>query len=162
MKNFVRTERVVGFNPESVKAPVVLRCAAFLIDYVILVVFPILALMIGRLFGNDGSKLLNSEISSLGWGLALLVGLANLVLLPLYSGQSLGKTLTGLRIVTYDGTTPSIGALLLRHTLGYIASALPAGAGFLMAFAGSSGRALHDRMAKTHVIFARRKPMSEE
>lgn len=162
MKNPVKMEKVLGFDPESVKAPVLLRCAAFLIDYVILVVFPILALMIGRLFGNDGSKLLNSEISSLGWGLALLVGVANLVLLPLYTGQSVGKILTGLRIVTYDGATPSIGALLLRHTVGYALSALPAGAGFVMAFGGSTGRALHDRIAKTHVIFARRKTISEE
>lgn len=145
---------VTAFDPSAVMAPALLRCAAFLIDYLLLVVFPIIALVIGRLLGNDGSKLLNSEISSVGWGLAIFIGIANLILLPTFNGQSLGKLLTGLRIVGPDGRMPTVGALTLRHTVGYLASILTLGAGFLLAFLGHSGRALHDRIAKTHVIFA--------
>lgn len=144
-----------GFDPGPLRAPALLRCAAFLIDYLLLLVPPVLALLIGRLVGLDGSKLLNSSISSFGWGLALVIGVANFVILPLYSSQSVGKYMTGLRIVSYDGARPSIGSLLLRHTAGYLSSILSLGFGFLMAFGGGSGRALQDRIAKTHVIFAR-------
>lgn len=161
MKKSATVPRIVNFDPEAVKAPVLLRCAAFLIDYLLIVFFPVLALVLGRLLGNDGSKLLNSEISSFGWVLALLIALANLLFLPLYTCQSVGKMLTGLKVVGKDGGPPTLGALALRHSLGYLVTALTFGIGFLIAVLGSSGRALHDKLGKTYVIYAEEKPAGE-
>lgn len=151
----------MNFDPEAVKAPVLLRCAAFLIDYMLIVFFPVVTLVLGRMLGNDGSKLLNSEISNFGWVLALLIALANLLFIPLYTCQSIGKMLTGLKVVGRDGGPPTLGALALRHTLGYLVTGLTVGIGFLVAVLGHSGRALHDRIGRTYVIFAEGKPAGE-
>lgn len=153
--------KAVNFDPGAVRAPVILRVAAFFIDYVLIVIFPVAALLFGRIIGNDGSKLLNSSISSLGWVLGALVAVGNLFFLPFFSCQSVGKMLTGLKIVSKDGNPPSLRALALRHTVGYLAGFVTLGLGFVAAFVGRSGRTLHDKMAGTYVIFAKEKPLSE-
>lgn len=161
MRKTSTVSKVVKFDAEAVKAPVILRGAAFLIDYFLILIFPVLALLFGRIIGNDGSKLLHSEISSLGWVLGLLVAAANLFFLPFYTCQSVGKMFTGLRIVSSDGNPPSLGALALRHTIGYVATFVTLGIGFLIAVTGRSGRALHDRLFKTYVIFAKEKTLRD-
>lgn len=153
--------KVVNFDPTSLKAPVILRSAAFFIDYVLIVMCPVVALVFGRLIGNDGSKLLNSEISSLGWVLALLTAVANLFFLPFYTGQSLGKMITGLKVVAGDGRPPSLKVLALRHTVGYLVTVLTLGVGFIFALTGRTGRTLHDRLFGTYVIYAEPKPLSD-
>ncbi len=155
-------KKIVGFDAVSCKAPLVLRCAAFLIDYLLIVFFPVLALLIGRLLGYDGARLLNSTVSSVGWTLTIFIGVANLIFLPMYLSASVGKILTGLRIVTLDGAPPSLGALALRHTVGYALSILSLGAGLLPVLISPRGRSLHDRLAGTVVIFAEEKLKQDE
>src|SRR6185503_20430239 len=87
-------EILVGFSPEAVKAPFLLRCGALIIDYIVVVAIPVIGLLVSRLSGNDGAKLLNEGLSSAGWLIAVLVGLTNIVLLPMFSGQTLGKIMT--------------------------------------------------------------------
>ncbi len=132
VKRALRTERViVDFDAERLKAPFLLRCGAFLIDYILLISIPVIGLLIARYSGDDGAKLLNSEINSTGWLIALLVGLTNFVIFPMFSGQTLGKMLTGLRVVNINGDFPSFGKLLLRHSIGYFLTLLTGGLGFL-------------------------------
>ena len=50
---------VVDFDAERLRAPFLLRCGAFLIDYILLVCIPVLFLILGRFYGIDGVKLLN-------------------------------------------------------------------------------------------------------
>src|SRR5687767_9108738 len=94
-----RREIIVGFSPAEVKAPFLLRCGALTIDYIVFIAIPVIGLLVSRLSGNDGAKLLNDGLSSAGWVVAVLVGIVNIVLLPMFAGQSLGKIVTGLRIV---------------------------------------------------------------
>jgi uncharacterized RDD family membrane protein YckC len=152
---------VVKFDPEELKAPFLLRCGAFLIDYILIISIPVLSLLIGRMIGNDGIKLLNSEVSNTGWMVAVLLGLTNFVIFPMFSGQSLGKMLTGLKIVRRDGTTPTFWALLLRHTLGYLLTGLTVGLGFLLAAFNNKGKSLHDYVAGTLVIYGRKRIVKE-
>lgn len=73
-------------------------------------------------------------------------------------GQTIGKMAAGIRVIPADpGAPPServpFGQAVVRAA-GYLASALPAGLGFLPAFFGQERRALHDRLADTRVVKA--------
>jgi len=156
--NNAKTEEiVVEFDAERLKAPFLLRCGAILIDYVFFVSVPVISLLIGRFLGDDGTKLLNSSLSNAGWLIAVLIGLTNFIIFPMFSGQSVGKMLTGLRIVKTDGKSPSFSNLLLRHLLGYPLTLMTGGLGFLISAFNSRGRALHDFIAGTIVIYGQRR-----
>jgi uncharacterized RDD family membrane protein YckC len=149
-------EIIVAFAPEQVKAPFFLRCGALLLDYVLIVAFPVVCLLLGRVSGDDGAKLLNGDWNSAGWLIAILFAVADLVLLPAFSGQSIGKIAAGLRIVKLDGTPASTGTILLRQTVGYLITLLTGGIGFMISVFSSKGRALHDYLTGTVVIYAER------
>lgn len=83
----------------------------------------------------------------------LLAGLY-LVIFWRISGQTPGKWLMGLKVVSVDGRRLSIARASLRF-VGYLASALPFYAGFLWIL-GPERRAWHDRLARTQVIYVRR------
>lgn len=148
---------IIDFDAERLKAPFLLRCGAVLIDYILLICLPVVSLLLGRSFNYDGAKLLNSEISNAGWLIMILFALTNFVIFPLLTGKSLGKMLTGLRIVKADGNPPRLGSLLIRHLIGYPLTILTAGLGFLPAVFSPKGRALHDLLAGTVVVYGRLK-----
>ncbi len=147
---------IVGFDTEKLKAPFLLRCGSLLIDYILIVSVPAGSILLGRFIGYDGSKLLNSEINNAGWLIMILLALTNFVIFPMFSGQSIGKLLTGLRITNKDGTMPGFSTLLLRHLVGYPITLLTGGLGFLLAAFTSNGRALHDYLAGTTVVFGQK------
>lgn len=150
----VKTERViVNFDAERLKAPFLLRCGAILIDYILLIAVPVVSLLIGRSFEYDGTKLLNSEVSNTGWLIMALLIITNFVIFPMFSGQSIGKMLTGLRIVRSDGNPASFSRLLVRHLIGYPLTILTGGLGLLLAVFNHKGRALHDLLAGTVVVY---------
>jgi len=147
---------VLNFDAARLKAPFLLRCGAILIDYILLVAVPVLSLLLGRYFEYDGAKLLNSEISNTGWLITVLIALTDFVILPLIVGQSVGKMLTGLRVVKSDGSPATLKNLCLRHLIGYPLTILTAGVGFFLSVFSSRGRALHDFIAGTVVIYGKR------
>lgn len=147
-------EYVVNFSAAQVRAPFLLRCGALLTDYVIIVSIPVITLLVSRYLGNDGARLLNDELYSAGWIIAILLGITNFILLPMFAGQTLGKMLTGIRIVAIDGTSASASRMALRQTLGYLLTAGSLGLGFIVSIFSSKGRALHDFLAGTVVIYA--------
>lgn len=153
-------EVVIGFSAEAVRAPFLLRCGALIIDYIIVVAIPVVALLLSRFAGNDGTKLLNDGLSSAGWLIGILLGVTNMVFLPMFTGQTFGKIVTGLRIVRLDGTTPAIGTVAFRQTVGYFLTLASFGIGFLVCAFSSKGRALHDYLAGTVVIHAERREKS--
>lgn len=148
---------IVDFDVERLKAPFLLRCGAILIDYILLVAVPVISLLIGRSFEYDGAKLLNSEVSNAGWLIMILFGITNFVIFPMFSGQTIGKMLTGLRVVKSDGNAASFTNLLVRHLIGYPITILTAGIGFFIAVINSSGRALHDLIAGTIVVYGKKR-----
>lgn len=152
-----KTERViVNFDAERLKAPVSLRCGAFLIDYILLILILVLSLIVGKLIGIDPSKPLDNEVVNTGWLVMILFALTDFIILPLFTGQSVGKMLTGLKIVKTNGNMPSFTMLLVRHVIGYPLSLLVFGLGFLLPVFNDQGRALHDYLAGTIVVYGRR------
>ena len=110
-------EVIVNFDAVLLKAPFLLRCGALLIDYILFVSVPIIALILGRTLGDGGGKLLNSELSNAGWLLAILIAISNFIIFPMFTGQSVGKMLTGLQIVQINGKAATLTNLLIRHLL---------------------------------------------
>ncbi len=147
----------VNFSPEVMKAPFFLRLGAAFIDYILIVIFPVLGLLISSFSGNDGSRLIHSELNDIGWLVAIFVAIVNMIILQAAIGQSVGKILTGLRIVAIDGSEASFGSIILRNTFGYLLTLGSAGLGLLFSLFSSKGRALQDYIAGTVVIYARRK-----
>jgi len=147
---------VVGFDPERMKAPFLLRCGALLIDYILIVAVPVGAVLLARFLGGDGPKLLNSPISNTGWLIMFLLAITNFFIFPMFSGQTIGKMLTGLRITNVDGTAPGFFSLFLRHVVGYPLTLLSGGLGFLLITVNKSGRALHDFLCSTMVVYGQK------
>jgi uncharacterized RDD family membrane protein YckC len=150
-------EIIVDFSAEELAAPFALRCGALIVDYIIVVAIPVIGILLGRYMGNDGVKLLNSEINNTGWLIAVLIGLTNFVIFPMFSGQTIGKMLTGIRILSIDGRPVSFTKVLLRHLVGYPLTLLTGGLGFLFSVFNKKGRALHDYLSGTVVIYGRRR-----
>lgn len=102
-------------------------------------------LFVGRTFQGDRSSLLAAGIFVLWAFLYLFVTLA-------VAGRTPGKGLVGLRVVAADGSAVTPTAAFIR-TLGYPLSALFLGLGFLPILLAHDKRALHDRLARTAVVY---------
>lgn len=148
-----RQERIVNFDPIAVKAPFALRCTALFIDYILLLALPVLWLLWGRLISDTSA---NSAPGGWVWFLMIVLWIVDFILLPLLRGQTVGKMLTGLTIVSIDGTLIKLATILKRNVLGYFLTAATLGIGFLAAAFGRRGRTLHDAVAGTVVVQARR------
>ncbi len=141
-------------HSEKLHAPFLLRCGAFVIDYILIILMPVAGLIIARLYGNDGTRLFKSQVYDFSLFIASLTAITNLVILPAMCGQSVGKMLAGLRIVTKKGKPVGYKRIIVRNFLGYLITILTFGIGFLICAFDSQGRALHDFLAKTVVIRA--------
>ncbi len=67
------------------------------------------------------------------------------------SGQTLGKTLAGIKVISVDGSSVSLGKALLRY-LGYILSGALLSLGFLWVALDPKRQGWHDKMAGTYVV----------
>ena len=70
------------------------------------------------------------------------------------SGQTVGKMVTGIRVMRDDGQRVDIAGALLR-AVGCALSLMTVGAGYVPAFVTADRRALQDRIAGTRVVSAR-------
>ena len=145
-------ERIVGFSANELRAPFLLRAAALFIDYLLLLIVPILWLVASGFLTDSGSRTLGPGV----WLVALLVFILDFLVLPMFTGRTLGKALLGLTIVRLDGTRMDVSTVLRRNLLGYLLTAATLGLGFLVVAINRSGRALHDLVGGTIVVRARR------
>jgi len=138
-------------------APFTRRVIALLIDLAILSVLDVvlfalatsavlLAQSVSGARVGDGIEIVRASVSA--GSMTLLLGYFSV--LHARSGQTLGKA--AMRIHVADGAGGRIGiAPSVLRTFAYGLSALPFGAGFLLAL-GPAHRALHDRVAGTVVL----------
>lgn len=142
------------FSPTDFQPPFVLRFGAVMIDYIVLLIPPLAGLLSDKLFGGMGLGIFTDRTL---WLIAVVSAGANVVLLPLFLGQTLGMALTGIRIVKNDGSPVGAFAVFVRQTLGYLLTLATFGLGFLLAAVNSSGRTLHDLLTGTTVVRARKR-----
>ncbi|HEX8180289.1 MAG TPA: RDD family protein [Pyrinomonadaceae bacterium] len=144
-------QRARAFVAHGVRAPFALRCGALLVDYTVVAGIAAFGTLLAQLFGG-GSRTAGSSLIEFGFIVALVVLLLNFFVLPGFTGQTLGKWVTGLRIERRDGEPIDFLRALLRHTVGYLVALVPFGLGFLLAAFNREGRGLHDRIAGTIVV----------
>lgn len=84
---------------------------------------------------------------------------APIIFIPAYftvfhalSGATPGKLIMGIRVVSLDNETIRPGISFLRVT-GYLLSGLPMALGFLWVLLDPDGRAWHDKLAGTRVVY---------
>ncbi len=143
--------RVIG--AQGIRAPFALRCGALLVDYTLLAGIAAFATLLARMFGG-GSRTAGTTVMEFGLIIALVVAGLDFLVLPGFTGWTLGKWATGLRIERRDGARLDFAHALLRHIVGYLVSCLTLGLGFLLAAFNREGRALHDILADTVVVRA--------
>jgi uncharacterized RDD family membrane protein YckC len=142
-----RIVRLVGIGP---------RLGARAIDTVLIFVLSMIA---ATAAGFVGQFLGMYSQNVQGWASFFTVAAGLVFSLGYYiytwskDGQSLGDTLFGLRIVTAEGTPPSMGQATLRF-IGYLISALVLSLGFIWIAIDSKRQGWHDKMAKTYVVQA--------
>jgi uncharacterized RDD family membrane protein YckC len=133
------------------RAPFSLRCGALLIDYIALTSIVVFGTLIARMLGG-GARSAGNSAETIGIGVAIVLAVLNLGVLPGFTGLTLGKWATGLRIERVDGSELGIGRALLRHFVGYPLSFIILGLGFLVTALTARGRGLHDIIAGTMVV----------
>ena len=143
--------RAARHGGNRLRAPFPLRCGALLIDYIALVSLVVLGTLVARMLGGGG-RAAGSSAETAGLMLAIIVALLNLAVLPAFTGLTLGKWATGLRIERNSGGDIGLGRAFLRHFIGYPLSLALFGIGFLMAVVSVHGRGLHDIIAGTIVV----------
>ncbi|MBK9216132.1 MAG: RDD family protein [Chloracidobacterium sp.] len=146
-------EKVVDFSPSDLRASFSLRCAALFLDYILLLAIPILWLLWGRLLSDTSS---NAAPGGLVWFLIIVLFLIDLVLLPLLTARTFGKMVTGLTILKFDGSAIDLATIIKRNIVGYFLTCATLGIGFIVAAFNSTGRTLHDMVAGTVVVQARK------
>ena len=75
------------------------------------------------------------------------------ILFHAWSGQTIGKMIMGIRVVTTENKQVSPAVAFLRWT-GYILSFVPLASGFLWSAVDKDHCAWHDRLAQTRVVSA--------
>lgn len=84
-------------------------------------------------------------------GLLLGIGALYHIYFGGITGQTLGKRMLGLRVISSRGTAPGAGRGMVRF-LALLVSMFPAGLGWLWCLFDRERRALHDHLAGTYVI----------
>jgi len=143
--------RAARHGGQRLRAPFPLRCGALLIDYIALISLVVLGTLVSRMLGGGGRAAGNSAETA-GILLTIFTAVVNLGVIPGFTGLTLGKWATGLRIERINGGNIGIGRALLRHFIGYPLSFALLGLGFLLAAVSVRGRGLHDMIAGTVVV----------
>ena len=83
----------------------------------------------------------------------IFLHMAYFTLFHAWAGQTIGKMLMGIKVITADNKRASPGVAFLRWT-GYIISFLPFAAGFLWSAVDRDHCAWHDSLSQTKVVLA--------
>lgn len=126
-----------------------IRFAAYFIDYVIA---SISATIISAIFYAI-------ELDIIGALAYFAVWFGYFIILTYKKNATWGKMAVGISVVAENREKLSLGKVVLRETVGKIISSLILGIGYIMAGFSENKQALHDKIAKTYVIYT--KPNSE-
>jgi uncharacterized RDD family membrane protein YckC len=134
-------------------ASIGLRCGAFLLDYILLLLVPAVALSLALLF-KRALPSVSYFVLTVGYLAALALVLFNWVYLCVRDGQSLGQRLIGIRVVREDGVPLTYKTAALRHLVGYPLSILAGGLGVVWMLFDARQQGWHDKLAGTLVVKA--------
>lgn len=127
------------------------RLVATILDGIILsVVGTLVGSLIGVFVqaggGNIGTGMTLSQIVS------FVLGVFYIIVYQAKAGQTLGKKVMGVKVVDYQGKTPTMLTFFLREYIGKLVSAIILLIGFLMILWDGKKQGLHDKIASTYVV----------
>lgn len=96
--------------------------------------------------------ILGDGAGSLSMILNLALSIAYYVWYQNKNGQTIGKKAMNIKVVTYEGKTPTMFAFFLRDIVGKIVSTITLFIGYLMVLWDPKKQSLHDKIAGTYVI----------
>ncbi|EJL47793.1 putative membrane protein YteJ [Brevibacillus agri] len=130
-----------------------IRVAASLLDSLFLVGVSLLVFNpLRRAMGVSG------DFFSLIDLMEALFGLLYMILLTWWTGQTLGKLITGIRVISARQSRGNLsgGQVILREVIGKFLSTLPFGLGYLWVAWNPQKQGWHDLLAKTYVVYDRK------
>ncbi|MGG1660601.1 RDD family protein [Brevibacillus sp. NRS-1366] len=88
----------------------------------------------------------------------VLFDLLYMVLLTWVKGQTLGKVITGIRVISARQARANLsaGQVILREVIGKMLASLPFGLGYMWVGWNHKKQGWHDLIAKTYVVWERR------
>ena len=123
-----------------------LRFANLIVDYIMQFVLGlVMGMAIVIIAGEAGSQILNTGLS---WVFGVIISLIYYIVMESLFGRTIGKLVTGTKVVNELGDKASFGQILGRS----FARLIPFEA---FSFLGSTGRGWHDSLPKTYVIKCR-------
>ncbi|WP_203843324.1 RDD family protein [Winogradskya humida] len=127
------------------------RIVATLIDGL---VFSILSAIISKVFGLNlpTSDVDLTQLDVGGSGILLVLALAYYLLMEGLLGRTVGKMVTGIRVISEDGGRPGFVSVLVRTLLRLIDGLLGYLVGLIIVVNSSRRRRLGDMAAKTLVV----------
>jgi len=135
-----------------------IRCVAYLIDNVLLALFTMVPALIGFALLKRSGAIIGSDPQELVRWMWLLCVLPNSILAFIYfgylhaaTGQTVGKWMCGVRVVTVGGHPLGWGRSLVRCA-GYFLSSSLLYLGFLWVLLNRRKRGWHDYLAGTMVV----------
>jgi uncharacterized RDD family membrane protein YckC len=146
-----KTVTVVGFGRRLLSTLI----DGALVSFMVFIVMTIIGFGVLLLTGFYPDEGLPVDILVMLSG--LIVSIAYYVVSWAKSGQTLGKSVTGMKVVRTDGSRLSWGQALLRY-LGYIVSAVVFSLGFLWVAFDPKRQGWHDKIARTYVVDAETTP----
>lgn len=117
----------------SIPAEKYSRILAFIIDLLITVIVSIVLTLFGVPY------------------LVIIALLIFYIIIPSVKGQTIGKNLLKIKIISKTGLNVGYGKNILRF-IGYVINIFTFGVGFLMCVFREDGRGLHDMIAGTYVV----------
>jgi uncharacterized RDD family membrane protein YckC len=142
---FQKTVTVVGFGRRLLAILIDAAMVSF-ITFLVTAAVGFVALLLASFYPDDPTQFDILVILS-----GLIVSIAYFVVSWVKSGQTLGKSVTGMKVVRTDGSRLSWGQALLRY-LGYIISGAVFSLGFLWVAFDPKRQGWHDKIARTYVI----------
>jgi uncharacterized RDD family membrane protein YckC len=143
------THALIGFFEQ---AGFTLRFGAFMFD-----LLPVMILLFVSGFLAGQLPALSTVILYGSYALTVAYTVINFIVMPGRKGQSLGKRLLGIRIITVDQRRPTTKQIALRHLLGYPISSAAFALGFLWLLWDRRQQGWHDKLAGTLVVRKRMK-----
>lgn len=146
MKGSGKKVTVVGFGPRLLSTLIDGSMVAFL-GFVLALVVSFIAIFIFKTDWQNTSRLeiwvmVSVALFSIFYYVGSWTG----------GGQTLGKTIVGLKVTASDGSHLTTGKALLRY-FGYIINAIPLSIGFLWAAFDPKRQGWHDKIAGTVVVY---------
>ncbi len=126
------------------------RAIAYIVDIFLLYIIQIVLVFPISLLSESGSDDVAAVVSCVALLGSVLLGVWYFVFLQARSGQTPGKKMLGIRVVSADGGQVTKGRYFVR-LIGYWISGMLLGIGFLMALWDTNQQALHDKLANTYV-----------